>query len=87
MLIIGGSGDLGSACVKKFIGGRRLRRWRVFNIDAVANPEATKNFLIDPTEPLKEETVKKLHEKIADMDEEYEMMVNTAGYFYHPNTK
>jgi hypothetical protein len=28
-----------------------------------------------------------LHEKLKEFDEEFEMMINTAGHFYPPNTE
>lgn len=40
LLLIGGSGQLGTATIKKFTLGSRLRRWKVFNIDQVENPLA-----------------------------------------------
>jgi hypothetical protein len=43
--------------VNKFVAAPFLRRWRVFNIDVVPNPQATHNFIIDPTKPITAETV------------------------------
>ena len=59
----------------------------MFNIDAVENPHATENFVIDPTKPVQEEQMAELHDKLAKFDEEFEMMINTAGHYYPPNTE
>jgi nucleoside-diphosphate-sugar epimerase len=37
LLIIGGSGQLGSKVVDKFVKGGFGRKWRVFNIDLKEN--------------------------------------------------
>jgi nucleoside-diphosphate-sugar epimerase len=87
LLIIGGSGQLGQKTVERFALQQRLKRWKVFNIDAVENPHATENFVIDPTQPLQEEQMAELHEKLGKFDEEFEMMINTAGHYYPPNTE
>jgi len=49
LLILGGSGQLGSKVVDKFITGGFGRKWRVFNIDLKENKKATYNFIIDPS--------------------------------------
>ena len=46
LLLIGGSGELGRVVTARF-AKPLLYRWNVFNIDAVANPEATHNFIVD----------------------------------------
>jgi len=81
---------LGKECVKKFRAGGYLRGWKVFNIDCVANPDATENFIVDPTAPITPETVEKLHERLLLFDGEggeVESIINTAGCWYPPNNK
>ena len=78
LLLIGGSGQLGKEVVTKFRTGL-FRKWRVFNIDQVENPEATENFIIDPTKPLTAKKVEELKEKLTKFDEEFETMINCAG--------
>jgi len=34
----------------------------VFNIDLVANPKATQNFIIDPSKPVTPEIIEDLHQ-------------------------
>jgi nucleoside-diphosphate-sugar epimerase len=84
LLLIGGSGQLGKEVVTKFRTGL-FRKWRVFNIDQVENPEATENFIIDPTKPITPATIVELKEKLTKFDEEFEAMINCAGLWYPPN--
>jgi FlaA1/EpsC-like NDP-sugar epimerase len=50
LLLIGGSGDFGSALVKRFIKSR-FKKWKVFNIDFKPNENAGHNFILDETNP------------------------------------
>ena len=84
LLLIGGSGQLGKEVVTKFRTGL-FRKWRVFNIDQIENPDATENFIIDPTQPITPAIVQDLKEKITKFDEEYEAIINCAGSWYAPN--
>ena len=46
LLLVGGSGELGSAITYRF-SQTWFKRWNVFNIDSKPNPLATYNFIID----------------------------------------
>jgi nucleoside-diphosphate-sugar epimerase len=46
LLVIGGSGELGKVITARF-AKPLFKRWNVFNVDAVANPDATHNFIVD----------------------------------------
>jgi hypothetical protein len=88
--MIGGSGNLGKETIKRYKKGGYWRGWKVFNIDTVANKDATENFIVDPTEPITPEIIEKLHERLKIFDGEggeFEVMINTAGYWYPPNNK
>ena len=85
LLLIGGSGQLGQATIKKFKSGL-FRKWRVFNIDLVASESACENFIVDPTK-LTTEVMEDLTEKVKKFDGEYEAVINLAGHFYPPNNK
>ena len=87
LLIVGGSGKLGSETVKKFVGGPWYRKWKVFNIDQKANPVATENFIIDPSQPITQEIVEELHGELKKFDDEFEAIINTAGHYYPPNSR
>ena len=86
-IMLGGSGQLGRETVKMFVGGRKLRRWRVFNIDKKENPEASHNFIIDPSKPITKDIVAKLHDELTEFDDEYEAIINLAGHYYPPNSR
>ena len=85
LLLIGGSGQLGTKTIEKFTLGPRLRRWKVFNIDKVENPAAQANYIIDPSKPITAEIISDLHEKLEAFDVEFEAIINTAGHYYIPN--
>ena len=46
LILIGGSGEFGQKITTRF-AKPLLKRWNVVNIDGVANPDATANFIID----------------------------------------
>lgn len=46
LIVIGGSGEFGSKITTRF-AKPLLKRWNVFNIDSVPNPDATENFVIE----------------------------------------
>lgn len=52
LLLIGGSGQFGREITTKFRTGL-FRKWKVFNIDLQENKDAQKNFIIDPTQPIR----------------------------------
>lgn len=87
LLVLGGSGRLGARTVNKFVTGPLFRKWRVFNIDLKPNPQATSNFIVDPSKPIGAETISQLHSEIKAFDEEFEMMINLAGHYYPPNSE
>ena len=62
LLIIGGSGQLGSKVVDKFVEGGFGRKWSVFNIDLKENKKATQNFVVNPSEGISKEQVSELHD-------------------------
>lgn len=46
LILIGGSGEFGKKITKRF-AKPLLKKWQVFNIDAVPNEDATANFIIE----------------------------------------
>lgn len=54
LIVIGGSGEFGQRITTRF-AKPLLKRWNVFNIDAVPNPHATENFIIDGLHEFKED--------------------------------
>ena len=46
LLLVGGSGELGSK-VSKHFATTKVKRWRVINIDSKPNPHATLNIEVD----------------------------------------
>jgi len=51
VILIGGSGEMGQTLAKKF-GKTWIKKWNVFNIDNVANPDCKINYLIDFNKPI-----------------------------------
>lgn len=86
LLLIGGSGQLGQALVKRFKKGPSWRQWSIFNIDLEPNPLADNNFVLDPTETISKASVEELHKEIKKWDDEVEAIINVAGLNYPPNT-
>jgi hypothetical protein len=64
-----------------------FRKWKVFNIDLTENKDAQYNFIIDPSQPIREETVKEINKQMAAFDEEFEAIINVAGKYYPPNNQ
>lgn len=86
LLIIGGSGQFGKEITAKFRSGL-FRKWKVFNIDLVENKDAQHNFIIDPSQPIRAETIKELNKQMKAFDEEFEAIINVAGKYYPPNNQ
>ena len=57
LILIGGSGEFGKKITTRF-AKPFFKKWQVFNIDSVENPDATANFVIEG-----------LHEHFEDDDE------------------
>ena len=80
LLLIGGSGEFGRVVTKRF-AKPLVKRWNVFNIDSVANPDATHNFIVDLKQdnPYDGTVLGKLHDEMKGFADEYDAMVNLAG--------
>ena len=82
LLLIGGSGEFGSAVTRRF--ARPLfKRWNVFNIDSTANADATHNFIVDLTnteqQPFTQSVLHKLNSEMKDFADGFDAMVNLAS--------
>ena len=91
LILIGGSGEFGKLITARF-AKPFMKRWNVFNIDSVANPDATGNFVIENLHEFDEDSdiqgdhrvfnetmLKKLHAKLKEVAPEYDAIVNVAG--------
>ena len=55
LILIGGSGEFGKKITARF-AKPLLKRWNVFNIDSVPNPDATANFVIESLHEFREDS-------------------------------
>ena len=85
LLLVGGSGELGSAITKKF-STTRLKKWRVINIDSKPNPLATLNIEVDlkKENPFHSENLVEIRRQMDEWNkikgvEEIDAMINLAG--------
>ena len=69
-LVIGGSGEIGSAVVSAF-----RKRWEITNVDLKQNPLAHTNIIIDQAQDI-EIQYKQVEEKLSG---KYDMIICTAG--------
>lgn len=77
LLLIGGTGVLGSAIVKMF--KNNSNNWKICVIDYAENKESDFNIILDKEEKYNEQFVKKLNEKIEAFNNSFQCIINVAG--------
>jgi nucleoside-diphosphate-sugar epimerase len=77
LLLLGGTGVLGSAIVKVF--KNNSINWKICCIDYVESKEADKNIILDKNDKYNEELVKKVYKEIEDYNTKYDAIINVAG--------
>lgn len=76
LLVIGGTGVLGSAIVKVF--KNNSSNWKICVIDYVENPQADKNITIDRNMKYTEENVNKIYSQIEEFSKVLHSIFNMA---------
>jgi hypothetical protein len=77
LLVIGGTGNLGSAIVKVF--KNNSSDWRICVMDYMENPQADKNILVDHDMQYNEEYITGLYSQIEEFSSVYNCIFNMAG--------
>ena len=77
LLVIGGTGILGSAIVKVF--KNNSSNWKICVLDYAENPQADKSLIIDRDMKYNEENIKKIYTQIEEFSKFYHSIFNMAG--------
>jgi len=77
LLVIGGTGILGSAIVKVF--KNNSSNWKICVLDYAENPLADKSVIIDRDMKYNEENIKKIYSQIEGFSKTYHSIFNMAG--------
>lgn len=77
LLVIGGTGILGSAIVKVF--KNNSSNWKICVLDYAENPQADKSIIIDRDMKYNDEYIKIIYAQIEEFSEIYHSIFNMAG--------